>query len=334
MTPGWRIVKTMGQKITKLRPIDGFCAETRRTLLLVLAMGLASFAAAQGRSFDMVRLLPAEVDGWKASGADRIFTPQTVASWKDGMGEACLRYAFSRLLVRTYAGPDGGLVAVEIYDMSDARDAYGLFTNDLEGEAAGVGRESLFKAGRLRFWKGPFFVRLSGPEGNAGIREALVGLGRRIASAIPVDPLKPKLVSCLPDDGLIRRSVRYFHRQESLDAAYFLADEAVLGLDATTEAVFGQYDMPSGGATVLVCRYPSEEAARRAFRRFSRDYFSLKADPASSTVLEKLAESGYAASRLQGRSLVLVLESPSKEACEALLGAVTARFRQVLPGTT
>jgi inorganic phosphate transporter, PiT family len=25
---GWRIVKTMGQKITKLQPIDGFCAET------------------------------------------------------------------------------------------------------------------------------------------------------------------------------------------------------------------------------------------------------------------------------------------------------------------
>jgi len=25
---GWRIVKTMGQKITKLRPVDGFCAET------------------------------------------------------------------------------------------------------------------------------------------------------------------------------------------------------------------------------------------------------------------------------------------------------------------
>jgi inorganic phosphate transporter, PiT family len=25
---GWRIVKTMGQKITRLRPIDGFCAET------------------------------------------------------------------------------------------------------------------------------------------------------------------------------------------------------------------------------------------------------------------------------------------------------------------
>lgn len=28
LTGGWRIVKTMGQKITKLKPIDGFCAET------------------------------------------------------------------------------------------------------------------------------------------------------------------------------------------------------------------------------------------------------------------------------------------------------------------
>jgi len=28
VTGGWRIVKTMGQKITKLRPIDGFCAES------------------------------------------------------------------------------------------------------------------------------------------------------------------------------------------------------------------------------------------------------------------------------------------------------------------
>ncbi len=28
LSGGWRIVRTMGQKITKLRPIDGFCAET------------------------------------------------------------------------------------------------------------------------------------------------------------------------------------------------------------------------------------------------------------------------------------------------------------------
>jgi inorganic phosphate transporter, PiT family len=32
---GWRIVKTMGQKITKLKPYEGFCAETAGSLTLI-----------------------------------------------------------------------------------------------------------------------------------------------------------------------------------------------------------------------------------------------------------------------------------------------------------
>jgi len=32
---GWRIVKTMGMRITKLRPVGGFCAETAGALTLV-----------------------------------------------------------------------------------------------------------------------------------------------------------------------------------------------------------------------------------------------------------------------------------------------------------
>jgi len=34
---GWRIVKTMGQKITKLRPFEGFCAETAGAVTLFVA---------------------------------------------------------------------------------------------------------------------------------------------------------------------------------------------------------------------------------------------------------------------------------------------------------
>ena len=36
MMGGWRIVKTMGQKIIRLRPVDGFCAETGAALTLAL----------------------------------------------------------------------------------------------------------------------------------------------------------------------------------------------------------------------------------------------------------------------------------------------------------
>jgi PiT family inorganic phosphate transporter len=37
---GWRIVKTMGQRITKIRPVGGFCAEISGSLTLFLATSL------------------------------------------------------------------------------------------------------------------------------------------------------------------------------------------------------------------------------------------------------------------------------------------------------
>jgi PiT family inorganic phosphate transporter len=39
---GWRIVKTMGMKITKLKPVGGFCAETAgaATLFMATHMGI------------------------------------------------------------------------------------------------------------------------------------------------------------------------------------------------------------------------------------------------------------------------------------------------------
>ena len=40
MFGGWRIVKTMGQKITKLKPVGGFCAETSGAVTLFLATAL------------------------------------------------------------------------------------------------------------------------------------------------------------------------------------------------------------------------------------------------------------------------------------------------------
>ncbi len=40
MFGGWRIVKTMGQRITKLKPIGGFCAETGGAITLFLATAL------------------------------------------------------------------------------------------------------------------------------------------------------------------------------------------------------------------------------------------------------------------------------------------------------
>ena len=40
LTGGWRIVHTMGSRITHLKPIQGFCAETGGAITLFIATGL------------------------------------------------------------------------------------------------------------------------------------------------------------------------------------------------------------------------------------------------------------------------------------------------------
>ena len=40
MFGGWRIVKTMGQKISKLKPVDGFCAELGAAITLFMSSAL------------------------------------------------------------------------------------------------------------------------------------------------------------------------------------------------------------------------------------------------------------------------------------------------------
>jgi PiT family inorganic phosphate transporter len=39
MFGGWRVVRTMGQRVTKLKPVDGFCAETAAAATLFTSTG-------------------------------------------------------------------------------------------------------------------------------------------------------------------------------------------------------------------------------------------------------------------------------------------------------
>ncbi|MGD1006851.1 MAG: inorganic phosphate transporter, partial [Ignavibacteriaceae bacterium] len=40
MFGGWKIVKTMGQRVAKIKPVDGFCAETAAAITLFLSTAL------------------------------------------------------------------------------------------------------------------------------------------------------------------------------------------------------------------------------------------------------------------------------------------------------
>lgn len=123
----------------------------------------------------------------------------------------------------------------------------------------------------------------------------------------------------LPAEGLIASSVAGLRDQATLDAHYYLADEDILGLGRTTDAVFARYKAGTGEALLLVVAYPDAGEAGRVYERFGADFFSDAFDPAPGRFVEKIETDDWAGAARKGPVLIIVLESPDRAACDGLL---------------
>lgn len=123
----------------------------------------------------------------------------------------------------------------------------------------------------------------------------------------------------LPAEGLVASSVAPIRDQAALNAHYYLADEAVLGLGARTDAVFARYRTGAGEALLLVAAYRSAEEAGRVYERFGRDFFSADFDPGPPRFVEMIETGDWAGAAKCGPVLIAVLEAPDRAACEGLL---------------
>jgi hypothetical protein len=273
--------------------------------------------------------LPQQILGWKTDGPDKVFTRQTIFDYMDGGGEIYLAYDFQRLRAREYARPDAPRIVAEVYQMASSRDAYGIFTHDMDGQPVSVGQMALYSAGLLRFWKDRFFVRLQAEDETPEVKTALMSLGDRIASAIPQEGRKPSLLAALPPQGLIQSSIHYFHTSVSLSVHYFLDVSNLLNLNLRTEAILAHYQQSSDKPHLLIVRYPKMGDAKAAFEQFSMVY--LRETPRGKAVFHKLEKGQFAGGRCKERTLLLVFEAGSRESAEELVELAASRMKGVTP---
>jgi hypothetical protein len=135
---------------------------------------------------------------------------------------------------------------------------------------------------------------------------------------LPMEAIRARDI--LPAEGLIALSVAPLPDQAALDAHYFLAEESLLGLGRTTDAVFARYRTEAGETLLLVVAYSSAEEAERVYRRFGRDFFSKVFEPASPRFVEKIETGDWAGAARKGPVLIVVLEAPDRTSCDGLLG--------------
>jgi hypothetical protein len=297
------------------------------TLLTVLLSGLATEAAASPRVAAVAERLPPEVAGLRVDGPDQHFDNRTIFDYIDGAAEVYRAYGLRACLARRYGGP-GGPVTVDLFEMGSAADAFGVFTHDQDGETVAIGGGALLRSGWLSFWKGPYFVSLTGEaEGDRG-RQALLELAGVVAGAIAEQGDLPDLVRALPAPGRVARSLRYLHDAVLLATHLTVPDSNPLALSARTEVALARYAGTSGTGTLLIARYPTAREAAKAVTNATRSWLAGCGENRP----HKRADGTWADLARNGELLVVVLGCPSRADAVTLLDAGTATATRLKGG--
>lgn len=269
----------------------------------------------------LASLIPATVGPW-LSEAEETYGPESIFEYIDGAGEVYRAYNMRLLAARRFHKDGRPDIVVDAFDMGSSADAYGVFTHDLDGEDAGIGQGSTYKAGLLGFWKDRYFVSVYAEAETPETRAAVLELGREIASAIPGRGEPPGLVGRLPREGLETGTVRFFHTAPILNYFFFVADENILFLGRETDAVLAEYGGPAGRSRLLLVSYPQAGGAARAGSSFRRAYLR---DAAGEEAVR--TENGkWTAVRTMGRTVAVVFDAGSAAEAASRLAAVEERL--------
>ncbi len=296
----------------------------RRWLLVaIVAIFLFPWAgiAAERGVMDGTIGWPSGAGGWKRAGEAVLYKGRTIFDYMDGAGEVYLAYDFKQLAVQRFEREGRPAIIAEAYEMGTPQDAFGIFTWDRQDPDAAIGQGSEFGGGLLRFWKGRHFFSVYGEGEGKEQEQAVLEIGRGLASSIAETGEPPGLMRSLPREHRVEESVRFVRSHVLLNQRCFVSNENILGLGADTEAVFARYDFGKERTFVLVVRYPTEARAHSALASLGKAYRLDGGQPAE-------AGGSWTAAEVEGVRLIVALHAPKAEVARQLIEATKTRLKE------
>jgi hypothetical protein len=289
----------------------------RRSALAFLVLVLNAFPG--GNVKDLASSLPDRVLDWKTSGKDMVYDRTTLYDYLDGGAEVYLAFGYKEVLVRKFADASKNEINLDIYDMGTSAEAFGLFSCDRQDPEAGIGQESEYGLGLLRFYQGRYFVSITASGDESKAEAAILELGRKIAPKLGPTGPPPELLKLLPATGQKKGRTSYFHNAVHLSNRYFVASENILNLDEATECAFAEYTMDSGEAgSLLLIRYPNGAKSLAAAASFRKSYLP-EADAQGAALTENKK---WTMAAVRDRVVAVVFEATSKKFAADLQAAV------------
>ena len=259
--------------------------------------------------------MPKTFRGWKQSSDSKQYLPKNLFDYIDGGAELYLSFGFKGLYVARFQKDKAFSLEVDLFDMGSSEDAFGVFRHDMEDEDVGIGQGSEYGGSWLRFWKGKYYVYIYAEGEGSSTQQTLLGLGRQIADRIETPGKKPDLVNKIPKQGVIPKSLRFFHNHTCLNYYYYLASKNILHLSEKTSGVFIKYGAGDHKVPLILIEYPDPTQADKAYNDFLANYLP---EAKRGDVIQ--TENGkWVGGIPHGRYLVIVLDAVTQNGVRRLI---------------
>jgi hypothetical protein len=269
---------------------------------------------------DFYSILPAEVGGWKRAEPPETYDRTNLYDYIDGGAELYISYNFQNLLAVRYEGEDEEEIVIDIFDMGNSFNAFGVFSHGREREDGLAGQGSEYGGGLLTFWKDKYYFSIMAYPETEKKRDLVLELGRKLAAAIPAEGALPPVLALLPKENLVRDSIRYFHHYVWLNSHFFIASENILHIDDETQAVLAKYKRGDKTFHFLVVLYPDPERAEKAGESFLLHYL-----PDAHDGIAGLPDGRWTGFRREGKKLGIVFNAPDKATLTSYLQMIEKR---------
>ena len=186
--------------------------------ILVLAFVILVFSACDRLEKGLDGLFPGPgfEKGWSWHRKPVHYLPDNLYEYIDGEAELYLSYGFQEMATLRYfwGNPDDTSFVVDVFDMGDSLNAFGLYSSyrNPDYEFLDLGTEAFISDFGLKFFQGRNVVELKSVVAGPKVRNAMITVARQLAGRIPQKAVFPSLLTLLPLEGQVGKTLQYIPR--------------------------------------------------------------------------------------------------------------------------
>ena len=246
---------------------------------------------------------------------DRLdYTGEDLFDYINGGAEMYLSYGLVGMKGCKYNAEGLPQVTVEVYEMTESKNAFGVFTQSRDKEERDYGQGSQSFNDAILFWKDRYFVVINTHKATPESKEAIAHFASVIDQSIPEEGEMPSIINRIPQNDLLAGGYLYFHHYIWLNAYFFIANYNIIDIEEHTDAILAKFGTPESRSYLLIVEYPEDEAVHKALVQLSEKF-------APETSLEsviQLEDNKWFKAWKKGNKLGAIFNAPDKNYLEKL----------------